>query len=302
VQFSSLYTELGDRLGAYDPAVSTDLVKLKRWINMAQQYICGKRLWPFMLSEEIIQTVTDITTGTIDVTAGSTTVTFSSAPSVSVTDRYIQLSTSQDWYKITAHTAASTTATITPAFVGTSNLTAGTYTIRKLLYTTTTPLVQILDIKQLVTPVRIVSQSPREADFFLPLYYDAGTPYYYIMSSPTSAGTPQFSFIRSPDTVMNMMVRGIKNLSDLSADSDVPVIPSPWQDAILNIAAFYGFQSLDDTRADTEFKVGESRIKDMMMNYSHDLGRHRVMQSITNDSNFGLQWALPSDFGPEVPW
>ena len=34
--------------------------------------------------------------------------------------------------------------------------------------------------------------------------------------------------------------------------------------------------------------------------YSHDLGRHRVMNSIEESSNFGLQYALPSDFGPEV--
>ncbi len=302
MNFQTLYTELGDRLGAYDPAVSNELVKLKRWINMAQQYICGKRLWPFMLSEEIVQTVTDITTGTISVNASSSTVTFSSAPSISVTDRYIQLSTSQDWYKITAHTALSTTATISPAYVGVSNLTAGTYTIRKLLYTTTTPLVQILDMKQLVTPVRLISQSPRDADFFAPLYYDTGAPYYYIMSSPTSDGKMQWSFLKSPDTVLNVMVRGIKNLTDLSLDADIPVIPSPWQDAILNVAAFYGFQSLDDTRANTELTVGEARIKDMMTNYSHDLGRHRVMQSIDADNNSGLQWALPSNFGPGVPW
>lgn len=300
--FSALYTELGDRLGAYDPAVASDLVKLKRWVNMGVQYICGKRLWPFMLAEEIVQTITDITTGTIDIVAGSTTVTFSSAPTVSVADRYIQVSTSQDWYKITAHTANITTATISPAYVGASNLTAGTYTIRKLLYTTATPLVQILDMKQLITPVRLISQSPRDADFFLPLYYSAGMPYYYVMSSPTSTGALQWSFLRSPDTVMNIMVRGIKNLADMVNAGDEPVIPAPWQDAILNIGAFYGFQSLDDTRAGTELTVGESRIKDMMTNYSHDLGRHRVMQPVDNGSNFGLQWALPSDFGPEVPW
>lgn len=301
MQFSNLYTELGDRLGAYDPAVSADLVKLKRWINMGQQYICGKRLWPFMLSEEIIQTVTDITTGTVSINASDTALTFSSAPTVSVADRYIQLQTSNDWYKITSHTASSTSAVISPAYVGTSNLTGGTYKVRKLLYTTTTPLAQILDMKQLVTPVRIISQSPREADYFLPLYYDAGVPYYYIMSSPTSAGTPQFSFILSPDSVLNVMVRGIRNLTDLSSDTDTPLIPTPWQDAIINIGAFYGFQSLDDTRAATELQVGESRISDMARTLSHDLGRHRVMQSSTNNSNFGLEWALPSEYGPWVP-
>lgn len=298
--FSTLYTELGDRLGAYDPAVSTDLIKLKRWINMGQQYICGKRLWPFMLAEEIVQTVTDITTGTVTISAGSSTITFSSAPSVSVADRYINVSSSNDWYKITSHTAATTTATISPSYVGTSNLTAGTYTIRKLLYSTTTPLVQVLDMKQLVSPVQMLPLSPLGNDFFSPLYTDSGVPYGYIMSSPTSTGALQFSLFQSPSSVMNLMVRGVKNLTDLSSDSDIPLIPIPWQDAILNIAAYYGFTSLDDTRAETELSIGEKRIMDMKTNYSHDPGRHRIMRPVVDQYDAVLQWALPSNFGPEI--
>lgn len=267
---------------------------------MGQQYICGKITWPFLIAEEIIQTVTDITTGTVSINAGDTALTFSSAPTVSVANRYFQLSTTQDWYKIVSHTASSTSAVISPAYVGSSNYTAGTYTVRKLLYTTTTPLIQILDMKQLTTPTRLISKSPREADYFLPLYYSAGVPYNYILSSPNSSGTPQFSFIYSPNAVMNIMIRGVQNLADLSLPTDVPVIPTPWQDAIINIACFYGFQSLDDTRAATELQVGEARIMDMARVYTVDLGRHRVMQPITNDSNFGLEWALPSNFGPMV--
>lgn len=299
MDFITQQQELGDRL-RFDPTVSTDATKLKRWLNMGAQYICGKKHWPFMLAEEIVQTTPDITTGTVSINASDTAGTFSSAPTVSVANRYIQFSTTNDWYQITAHTAASTSFTISPAYVDTSNLSGGTYKVRKLLYTTTTPLLQILDMKQLVTPIRIIAQSPREADFFLPLYYDQGEVNYYIMSSPNSSGTQQFSFLRSPDTTMNIMVRGIKALTDLSADSDTSIIPVPWHDAIINIAAYYGFQGLDDTRAAQELQIGESRINDMAMTYLHDPGRHRVMQTYDNDSNFGLQWALPSEFGPEV--
>lgn len=300
MNFLTMQQELGDRL-RYDQSVSSDATRLKRWLNMAQQYICGKKLWPFMLAEEIIQTVTDITTGTVSINSSDTALTFSSAPTVSVANRYIQLETSNDWYKITSHTASSTSATISPAYVGTSNLTAGTYTVRKLLYSTSTPLTQIIDMKQLVTPIRIISQSPLVADFFLPLYYSAGNPDYYAMSSPDSTGKVQFSFLLSPDSVMNIMVRGVQNLTDMSADADTSIIPTPWHDAIINIAAFYGFQGLDDTRANIELQVGEGRINDMARVFAHDLGRHRIMQSVDNDSNFGLQWALPSEFGPTVP-
>lgn len=265
---------------------------------MAQQYICGKQIWPFQLSEETIQTVADYTTGTITVAAAGTAVTASATITDSKANQFIQFASSNDWYKITAHTAGTASLTISPPAISAN--TAATYKIRKLLYTTTTPLIQILDMKQMITPVRIISVSPREADFFLPLYYDSGNPYYYVMNSPSSTGTMQFSLMPSPSSVMNIMIRGIQKLTDMSSDSDTSFIPTPWHDAIINIAAYYGFQGLDDNRAALEFEMGESRIKDMARTYSHDLGRHRIMQPIDNNNNFGLQWALPSDFGPTV--
>lgn len=294
--FLQMQQELSDRVSVYDQTVTDDATKLKRWLNMAIQYICGKKLWPFTLAEEIIQTVTDITTGTVSINASDTALTFSSAPSASVANRYIQLSTSNDWYKITAHTAASTSATISPAYVGTSNLSAGTYTVRKLLYTTTTPLMQIIDMKQLIAPGRVVSASPREADFLLPLYYGTGTPDYYIMSSPNSSGTHQFSFVPSPSAIMNINIRGIQKLSDLSADADIPVIPTPWHDGIVNVAAYYAFQGIDDSRAQVELGLGEIRIADMAKVYSHDLGRHRVMQPVVNQ-DYSMGWNLPPYLG-----
>lgn len=265
---------------------------------MSIQYICGKRLWPFMLGEEIVQTVIDYTTGTASVAEASTTVTFSGTIADSKTNQYIKFASSNDWYQITAHTAGTATATITPGAAAVN--TSATFTIRKLLYTTTTPLIQILDMKQMVTPVRLLSQSPQGTDFFLPLYYSSGTPAFYTMSSPSSAGNPQFSFMLSPDSVLNVMVRGIKTLTDLSDDADVPAIPIPWHDGIVNIAAFYGFQGLDDTRSKLELEVGEKRINDMATILNHDLGRHRVMQPVDGEWNSGLKWSLPSTFGPEA--
>jgi len=297
--FLTLQQELESRLRGYDLSISDDATDIKRWLNLAQQYISSKRIWPWSYAEEIIQTTPDYTTGTVATTAASTSITFSATIAASKTDQYIRFSDSNDWYKITAHTAGTATATISPAAINT-NATA-TYTVRKLLYTTTTPILQILDMKQLVTPTQVVSISPRVADFFLPLYYDAGIPYYYIMSSPNSSGTPQFSFLQSPSDTININIRGIKALSDMSADADTSIIPAPWHDAIVNIAAYYGFQGLDDTRAAQELQIGEGRIADMARVYQADPGRHRVMQPMDNSSNFGLEWALPSNYGPQVP-
>ncbi len=108
-----LKQELADRLGAYDQTVSADNTKLQRWINLAQQYICGKRNWPFMLANEIVQTVPDYTTGTCTVAAAGTTVTFSGTITPSKLNHFIQFADSKNWYQITAHTNGTNTATIT---------------------------------------------------------------------------------------------------------------------------------------------------------------------------------------------
>jgi hypothetical protein len=296
--FLVLQQELADRLAAYDQTVSADATKLKRWLNLAQQYICGKRPdWAFMLAQETIQTVADYTTGTASVSAAGATVTFSGTIADSKANQYIQFASSNDWYKITAHTAGTNSATISPVALAAN--TAAAYTIRKLHYATTTPLLQILDMKQLVSPGKLEGISPMEGDFFLPLYYGAGNPSNYIMSVPSSTGIQQFSLFPSPSATINIMVRGIKVLTDMSADGDVSLVPQPWHDALVNIGAYFGFQGLDDTRAKEELAIGEGRIADMKMNYAHDWGRHRVMNSVGPNSN-EMGWNLPPYFDQEL--
>ena len=57
-------------------------------------------------------------TGSISLTNGSTSGTFSSAPSSSLTDWYIQIDGRPDMYRITAHTAAMTAFTLDLAYGG----------------------------------------------------------------------------------------------------------------------------------------------------------------------------------------
>lgn len=297
MNFLQAQQELSNRLNAFDYQVADDATRLKRWLNMAVQYICGSRIWPFMYCSEIVQTVQDYTTGTVSTVAGSTTVTFDGVISPSKVGYYIQFSDSNDWYKITSHSTGTASADITPPAINTNG--TATFKIRKLHYLTSTPLISILDMKQLVTPTQVRSINPKTADEFLPLYYDAGTVYNYIISSPDSTGAIRFSCLYSPSSQINLMVRGIKKLTDLSGDSDEFVIPSPWHDVIINFAAYFGFQSIDESRATDEFKIGEKRLENMANTLTHDLGRHRVIQSNVGEGPT-LTWTLPSNFGPEV--
>src|SRR5690349_16479383 len=97
--FLTLQQELAAQCGL-DQTVSAQATLLKRWLNNSQQMILRSEEWPFLRSPTplVVQTVADYTTGTVATTAGSTTITFSSAPSTSKTDFYLQTSDSKDWY------------------------------------------------------------------------------------------------------------------------------------------------------------------------------------------------------------
>jgi hypothetical protein len=297
MNFITMQQELSDRVPVYDETISTDATKLKRWLNMGQRYILSKNNWDFMVAYETVQTVTDITTGTASVSAGGTAVTLSSGPSVSVQNRYIKFSSADDWYEITSHSAGSTSLTIGTAYGQSSSLSAGTFQIRKLLYTTTTPMESILDIKKTVNPGRLESVNRREGDFFLPLYFDPGDVWEYIIAPLNSSGYPQFSLVNPPDTVFNLMVRGQKTFADMSADTDTSAIPWRWHTAIIHMAAFYAFQSVADPRATDEFQMAENQISDMARVYNMDKGRHRVMSSVDSNYGFGPVYTLPSNYG-----
>ena len=300
MNFLAMYTELSDRTGAFDSSVSSDLTKLKRWINIAQQDITSRQNWDFMTAHEIIQGVADITTGTVSISVDSTSLTFSSAPAASVTGYFIKFSDTDNWYKISSHTAASTSATLSQAFGGSANISAGTYTLRKLWYTTSTPLDSILDVKDTVNGRFLESASDRYTDIFLPLYWDQGTSYSYLTSVSDSTGGIQLSFIYSPSERTNFQVRGIKKLTDMSADTDTSIIPARWHSAVLDLAAFYAFSALDDTRAKDFFTKAEMGIASMAKVYGQNLGRHRVMGSPNHGYDSGPNYTLPPQYGVVV--
>jgi len=297
MSFSEMQLELSDRVSAFDNTVSDDLTKIKRWLNIAQREICGRKNWPFLVGHEIVQTVPDITTGTISINSGSTSLTFSSAPAVSVSEYFIQFESDTNWYQIVSHTAASTSATITPSYGGTSNLSGSTYKVRKLFYSTSTPFDSILDMKNTNDGRIITSASPREIDVLYPLYYDAGAIYQYINSITSSTGNMRFSFIYSPDTVENIQIRGIKTVVDMSANTDQSIIPGRWCSTILDLASYYAFLALDDTRSVNAFAKYENGIEAMRRVYDTDLGRHRVTRSLTESLSDGPYAMLPPQYG-----
>ncbi len=298
MNYGAMKTLMSEDVSAFDDTVTADATKLGLWLNRAYHEILGEWNWWFLKSRDIIQTVTDYTTGTCSVSAGGSTVTFSATIAVSMTGRYIKFSSSDDWYQITAHTAGALTATIDPIYGQTDALVAGTYTIRKLFYTADSSIQSIISIQRMVSPDALAPLSEEGFDVVLPLYNTSSTPYRYMTTVPTSTGQLQFVLHPAPSTVINLYVNGIIDAPDMSSDSDVPIFGSRWHSAVLDRAEYYAFRKLDDDRAKQCFERSNITVEDMKLFYKPDLMRSRTMKSV-DKTNLGVTAAfrLPSSYG-----
>lgn len=297
--FLVLQQELSAQVGL-DQTQTAQATLLKRWINNAQQVVLRSFEWPFNYSVVplTIQTVPDYTTGTVATTAGFTSITFSTAPkdvnsnNVSVANRYIQTSSSNDWYRITAHTSGTTAATI--EIGATTTAPAATLTIRKVYYSTDSTVDRIIQVWQSILPYQLIETSPQYFQSFNPGFLSTGTPRMFMPAGLDSSGYPQFKLWPNPDAVINLYVDYLKIATDLSGDADISVIPAKWHTTVLiEGAKVQAFNFMDDTRYANSVTLFKDMLEEMKSEYETSLHRHRVMTSADNQPVGGQLGYMP---------
>lgn len=300
--FLVLQQELAAQCGL-DQTVSSQATLLKRWLNNAQQTILRAFEWPFnrAVTQLVIQTAPDYATGTVATTAGSTSITFSVAPTdvngnnISVANRFIQTSSSKDWYQITAHTSGTMTATIEIAAIYTAA--AATLTIRKVFYSTSSAVDRIIQVFQDILPYQLIETTPEFFQSFNPGFLSTGTPRMYLTAGLDSSGFPQFRLWPNPDAVINLRVDYLKTATDMSADADVSVIPAKWHTTVLiEGAKAQAFSFLDDSRYTNSVTLFANMIEEMKTEYDIGMKRHRVMTAIDNQPVGGNLGYMPLPF------
>ena len=300
--FQTLYQELAAQVGL-DSTVSSQATLLKRWINNSQQVILRYFEWPFLRAATplVIQTVPDITAGTVATTAASTSITFSTTPkdsnntSVSVQGYYIQTSSSNDWYRISAHTVGATAATLEIA--ATTTATAATYTVRKIYYSTSSSVDRIIQVSQTFLPYQLLETTIEYFMSFNPGFLSSGTSRIYCMAGVDSSGYPQFRLWPNPDAVLNLYIDYLSVATDLSADADVSVIPAKWHTTVLvEGAKVQALSFLDDSRYQQSLLVFKDQLEEMKNEYESSLHRHRVMTSADNQPVGGNLGYMPLPF------
>ncbi len=299
--FLTLQQELAAQCGL-DQTVASEATLLKRWINSAQQIILRAFEWPFLRNPTplVIQTVPDYATGTVATTAGSTSITLSIAPTdvngnaVSVSGRFIQTSSSKDWYRITAHTSGTTSATLEIGAITTAA--AATLTIRKMYYSTSASVDRIIQVWQDILPYQMLESSPEYFQSFNPGFLASGTPRICLTAGVDSTGAPQFRLWPNPDAVINLRIDYFPVATDMSADGDVSVIPAKWHTTtLLEGACQYAFKFLDDSRYD-RMALFYTMLEEMKTQYEIGLHRHRVMTAADNQPVGGNLGYMPLPF------
>lgn len=290
--FSDLSTEVYQQLGL-DSSDSTVQSNVTRWLNYCQQDLCARWPWPFMEGRESIVTIKDYTTGTVSVSSGGTTVTgVGTAFTTTHADGtyYIQFSGSNDWYKVTARTSA-TSITIENAYAETTNLSGGTFIIRKFYYSLSSSCDRIVTVRNWESPIKLVNVDVRTLDGLNPNPQSTNTSYAYICWQVDASGNIMISPYPFPSDARELEFRTIIRPTD-----GVISIPNKYAHVIAwaAMAVGYGFLRKLDMAAAWERKV-EQRLMQMRSEYRMSEDKEGVLRSI--DSVQRSKWiAMPDDY------
>lgn len=299
--FANMQSEVANQL-RLDTADSNILTLIKRWINLTIQEVHSRSDWWWDQDREIVQTVIDKTAGTVDVSAGGTTVTGTSTAFASAdVGKYIQFSSSDDWYKITA-VASTTSLTIESAYLGTAALDDGTYTIRQFYYGCSSSVEKVLSVTQSVTRQKLKVIHFKDFDHSLLFQDGSGDAFLMAVWGRDSSGNVQFAVYPYPDTALNLELKFKKTQADLSADDDEPRIPNNWRWVILTGTLKRGLEysrtDHNDRRAEGKGREFEDALK-MMLGDAHQTDDyHPVLQSRETRGAFADIPMLP----PQYDW
>jgi hypothetical protein len=211
--------------------------RIKRDINAVylNEVVPFKR-WYWLMGRTQLKTVAYIADGTVSVTPNSTTITFSTAPVNSVKNYWFATDTYNEIYRISAHTAGATTATLESAFTGDLDAEAAykVWTDRLALPTDLAETVEIynnflsqpMEAKGLQDFRRCVAENPRLQA--RPRYY---TTYDFFDPTPDDDETESdryrllMFYPAVLDSATTIHVDYIKEVDPLELDGDEPLMP-----------------------------------------------------------------------------
>jgi hypothetical protein len=267
VDFEDIYTAIHEELKV-QLTDGTTLGRTKRDINMIylNHIIPFKPSgWWWLKKEQDVQTHAKITTGTITIVDDSTTVTFSSAPAVSVANYYLKVQGYDEVIEITAHTAAATTATLKSAWRR-GNITAQSFVVWKDFIALDSDMKEttLVTHEKMGSPMDAVNYL-RFKDFRVRQPDFNGYPTIYTTEDFDSDGSRLLRWYPACDTTRHTLhVTGVQEATRLSDDADEPLMPVEDRIAIFYGACARGWaRQGNEARHNTNWGLFQDKLKSM---------------------------------------
>lgn len=298
----SINTETGDRLNL-DMTITANRTRGVRWANFIQNDIASRYQWPWLMTNTFVQTVADYTTGTITGSAGSTSLTGSgttwTSSNPNMTNAYIQPANDTNWYQVSA-VGSTTSITLTNAL--TQAISAGTYTLRTTYYDLPANCWKVFDVRQTNTPLKLNRLGIYTLDQYQPDINTTSNPtgYFLFGEDPAIASTAAkqnlIGFFPCPDTKYNIQIRYYLNLTDLSGDTDIPLIPVSYTNVLLDGMEWLGNKFLNDPGEANCKTMYEAGIQKMIESESAHDDYFPVLQSSDAQADVTRFLPFPGNF------
>lgn len=241
------------------------------FINRSYVDICRRFNWSWLELESGFTTVAPHSTGTIDTTAGATSITANAVTSFtsSQVGYFIQIdSLGQEFHKITAF-SSSGSLTVDTAISG--DTTASTYMIFKTDYELDTKVdpSSIQFMVETETSTRLQYVDPQSLEMSLPnmgALNQTNPPRYWSLIGMGTTGNSVIRLYPVPSNAIYIRYRAVAALTPMSTGNDVPLLPDRFQDVVENgaLTLVYNWQGRDSL-AKTYGQLFEANLKTMLV-------------------------------------
>lgn len=201
------------------------------------------------LRDTNVLTILPSLSGSVEVTEGSTSITFGTTLPDSVVGYRLRIHGHSDVFEIASHTAGFATAELDSPYTGESNISA-TYKLMKVHYTLQSDVAAIMaPMISFSDRIPVAGLSPERMDELFPLMdLSPGIPKAFALENPQ---TVRFSHGgRDDGRAMRMEYRYRPTVVDLTDDElSIPLVPLEWRHLLSDMALTYVLLDKNDDRS-----------------------------------------------------
>lgn len=251
--YANITTAVLGKIGITDSDVET---VVKQALNDILEEVCQASNFSWLYGDGSFITTKPYETGTVAVTEGSTTITGTGTVWTSgMVGRKFYCGNAT--YKISAY-VSSTELTLSTNYAGDSN-TAATYNIYQDEYSLASDVEDVISMRQENNPQKINKAGSEVLDAYYPQRISFAYPSIYSINGYDSSGYIKVALYPIPNQARNIYYRSKKRVTEMSADSDTPIIPLRYRWVLAKGALYIGLKHLEMPEAkdiEREYRQG----------------------------------------------